>query len=111
MDLNNLQPDNAKAQILSNAVAYADKSVVSKQLLKAPSGNITLFAFDKGEGLSEHTAPFDAFVEILDGKAEITIGGIKHSLTTGQFIIMPANVPHALSAVEKFKMMLVMIKS
>lgn len=111
MDLSNLQPDNAKAQILSNAVAYTDKSVVSKQLIKAPSGNITLFAFDKGEGLSEHTAPFDAFVEILDGKAEITIGGIKHILTTGQFIIMPANVPHALSAVEKFKMMLVMIKS
>jgi quercetin dioxygenase-like cupin family protein len=111
MDLSNIQPDNAKAQILSNAVAYTDKSVVSKQLIKAPSGNITLFAFDKGEGLSEHTAPFDAFVEILDGKAEITIGGIKHNLTTGQFIIMPANVPHALSAVEKFKMMLVMIKS
>ena len=96
---------------LSNAVEYQIKSVVSKQVVKAPTGNITLFAFDAGEGLSEHTAPFDALVQIIDGQAEIILGGKSHIVKHGEFIIMPANIPHALNAIEKFKMMLVMIKS
>jgi quercetin dioxygenase-like cupin family protein len=79
--------------------------------LAKKSGNITLFAFDKGEGLSEHTAPFDAFVHILDGKVDITISGNVHSLSAGEMIIMPANEPHALQGIEAFKMLLVMIKS
>ena len=85
--------------------------MVSKSLLAKKSGNITLFAFDKGEGLSEHTAPFDAYVQILDGNADISISGNMHSLSAGDIIIMPANEPHALKAVEPFKMLLVMIKS
>jgi quercetin dioxygenase-like cupin family protein len=109
--MENLEPIEAKAQILKDAVEYSNSSVVSKQVIKAPSGNITLFAFDKGEGLSEHSAPFDAFVQILDGKAEIVLGGVTNLVVAGEFIIMPANIPHALKAVEKFKMMLVMIRS
>jgi len=96
---------------LQSAVDYMQKSVVSKQVIKASTGNITLFAFDEGEGLSEHSAPFDAFVQILDGNVEITIGGVAHSLKANEFIIMPAGIPHAVKAVKKFKMMLVMIKS
>jgi quercetin dioxygenase-like cupin family protein len=96
---------------LTDVVDYSAQSVVSKQVLKKDAGNVTLFAFDKGEGLSEHTAPFDAIVNILDGQAEISIGGKPHLLKTGEAIIMPANIPHALKAVEKFKMMLVMIRS
>ena len=111
MDFKNIQPDSAKALILSETVSYTDKSVVSKQLIKMPTGNITLFAFDAGEGLSEHSAPFDAFVQILDGKAEIHIGGNLHLVSKGEFIIMPANIPHFLKANERFKMMLVMIRS
>ncbi len=95
---------------VSETVSYADGSVVSKIILRNEKGNITLFAFDKGEGLSEHTAPFDAIVEILDGTAEIIIGGVSHTLQQGEAIIMPANVPHALNAVERFKMMLIMVK-
>lgn len=109
--MENFQMVKAKAEKLQNAVEYADKSVVSKQVIKGQTGNITLFAFDAGEGLSEHSAPFDAFVQILDGNAEISIGGVLHKLTAGEFIVMPANIPHALKAVEKFKMMLVMIRS
>ncbi len=96
---------------LADAVAYADGSVVSKTLLKKESGNITLFAFDKGQGLSEHTAPFDAVVYILDGRADITIGGKARSVAAGSMLIMPANISHALHAAERFKMLLVMIRS
>jgi len=96
---------------LTEAIEYQAGSVVSKQVIKKSTGNITLFAFDLGEGLSEHTAPFDAFVQILDGKAKITIGGKPYNLSTGEFVIMPAGISHALKAVEKFKMMLVMIKT
>jgi quercetin dioxygenase-like cupin family protein len=96
---------------LQSAVDYMEKSVVSKQVIKAPTGNITLFAFDEGEGLSEHSAPFDAFVQVLDGNAEIIIGGVVNLVKANEFIIMPANIPHAVKAVKKFKMMLVMIKS
>jgi len=92
-------------------VDYADASVVSKTLLKKEIGNITLFAFDKGQGLSEHTAPFDAVVQILDGSAEITIGGEPQPVSAGDMLIMPANISHALHATEKFKMLLVMIRS
>lgn len=95
---------------LPNMVDYSEGGVVSKQVLKSEAGNITLFSFDKGQGLSEHTAPFDAMVQILDGKADITIGGRLVSLQTGQTVIMPANVAHALYAAERFKMLLTMIK-
>ena len=99
-----------KAFSLENYVDYADGSIVSKTLLKKEIGNITLFAFDQGQGLSEHTAPFDAVVHILDGKAEITIGGQPLIVAAGEMVIMPANVSHALQAKEKFKMLLVMIR-
>lgn len=95
----------------AESISYAEKAVVSKHILKKQTGNISLFAFDKEEGLSEHTTPFDAMVLIVDGKAEIIINGKSHMLESGESIIMPANVPHALSAVEKFKMVLTMIKS
>ncbi len=94
----------------TEAVAYSTQAVISRQVIKGEKGNITLFAFDKGEGLSEHTAPFDAMVMLLDGKAGITIGGKLNILQAGEAIIMPANVPHALNAMERFKMMLVMIR-
>jgi quercetin dioxygenase-like cupin family protein len=95
---------------VTNAVNYSTQSVVSKQVIKKETGTITLFAFDAGEGLSEHTAPFDAMVYILDGEAEIKIGGKPHILNKGEAIIMPANITHALKAIQKFKMMLTMIK-
>lgn len=94
-----------------NSISYADKAVVSKHILKKQTGNISLFAFDKGEGLSEHTTPFDALVMIVDGKVDIAIGGTSHLLEKGDSIIMPANVPHALTAIERFKMVLTMIRS
>lgn len=95
---------------VAESVSYSAQAVVSKAVLKKETGNVTLFAFEKGEGLSEHTAPFDAMVHILDGIAEIKIGGNPHVLNTGEAIIMPANIPHALKAIERFKMMLIMIK-
>jgi quercetin dioxygenase-like cupin family protein len=95
---------------LEKYVNYADGSVVSKTLLKKDIGNITLFAFDSGQGLSEHTAPFDAVVYILDGRAKITIGGKTQKVNSGEMLIMPANIPHSLSAEEKFKMLLIMIR-
>lgn len=95
----------------AKSISYAEKAVVSKHILKKETGNISLFAFDKGEGLSEHTTPFDAVVFIVDGKADIIINGVSHVLESGDSIIMPANIPHALKAVEKFKMVLTMIKS
>jgi len=96
---------------LNESLTYQSGVVVSKVLLKKSSGNITLFAFDKGEGLSEHTAPFDAFVHVTDGEAEITISGRQHLLRGGEAIVMPAGQPHSLKAVSAFKMLLVMIKS
>ncbi len=95
----------------NESIDYSDKAVVSKHVLKKETGSITLFAFDKGEGLSEHTAPFDAVVQIVDGKADIIINGVSHILHAGETIIMPANQPHALRAVERFKMVLTMIRS
>jgi len=97
--------------MLSNNVEYQADAVVSKTLINKPTGTVTLFAFDKGQALSEHAAPFDAMVQILEGESKITVGGRPVSLKTGEFIIMPANVPHAVSSITKFKMMLTMIKS
>ncbi len=99
-----------KAFNLEKFVDYADGSVVSKTLLKKEIGNITLFAFDKGQGLSEHTAPFDAVVYILDGEAEITIDGQSQNVSAGEMLIMPASIAHALHAKSPFKMLLVMIR-
>ena len=99
------------ARSLVELVAYQEASVVSKTLLEKETGTITLFAFDKGQGLSEHTAPFDAMVCVLDGVAEIAIAGRRVTVRQGEMLIMPANQPHALKAVERFKMMLTMIKS
>lgn len=92
-------------------VAYQEGSVVSRTIINKDAGTVTLFAFDAGEGLSEHKAPYDALVYILDGEAEIRISGVSHHLKQGEMIIMPAHAPHALKAVKQFKMMLVMIKS
>ena len=100
-----------KAFHLENHIEYAAGSVVSKTLIKKEIGTITLFAFDQGQGLSEHTAPFDAVVHILDGTAEITIGGQPQIVNAGEMLIMPANIAHALQAKERFKMLLVMIRS
>lgn len=100
-----------KPEILKDLVDYQNDSVVSKTLIKKDTGTVTLFAFTKEQGLSEHTAPFDAMVNILDGKAEITISGTPIIVEAGQMIIMPANDPHALKAIEDFKMMLTMIRS
>ena len=93
------------------SISYAEKAVVSKHVLKKETGNISLFSFDKGEELSEHKTPFDAVAMIVDGKVEITIDGVSNILEMGDTIIMPANIPHALKAIERFKMVLTMIKS
>ena len=100
-----------KAFDLKDHVTYAIGSVVSQTLLKKNAGNITLFSFSEGQGLSEHTAPFDAVVYILDGQAEITIGGETQTVRQGEMLIMPANIPHALHAAKRFKMLLTMIRS
>ncbi|HVN73120.1 MAG TPA: cupin domain-containing protein [Methanoregula sp.] len=103
--------ENLSEKILDpkELIAYQEGSVVSRMAVYKKSGTITLFAFDAGEGLSEHTAPFDAIAMILDGEADITIAGSDYHLAAGEMIIMPANKPHALRAVQKFKMMLTMI--
>jgi quercetin dioxygenase-like cupin family protein len=95
---------------LKDLVAYQDGTVASRMIIFKDAGNITLFSFDEGEGLSEHTAPFDAVVTILDGECEVWVAGETHRLKEGETIIFPANKPHALSAVTKFKMMLTMIR-
>jgi quercetin dioxygenase-like cupin family protein len=95
---------------INELVDYQTGSIVSRTLIDKNTGTLTLFSFDKGEGLSEHTAPFDAFVYVYDGEALITISGIEHIIKSGETIIMPANDPHALRAITPFKMLLVMIK-
>jgi len=90
---------------------YQAGAVVSKEVIKKQGGNVTIFAFDQGQGLSEHTAPFDALVNVLEGEVEIKISGMPYILKEGESIIMPANAPHALLALSQMKMMLVMIKS
>lgn len=96
---------------LEKLIDYQIGSVVSKTIIKQPTGTVTLFAFDKDEGLSEHTTPFDALVYLADGEAEITISRKVNIVKKGEMILMPANQPHALKAKSRFKMMLVMIKS
>jgi quercetin dioxygenase-like cupin family protein len=103
--------EKAKVFSFSDSVEYSPGGIVSKTVLKKQTGNISLFSFDKGEALSEHTAPFDAMIQVVDGKGEITIGGKSYLLEAGQTIIMPANISHAVKAVEKFKMVLTMIRS
>jgi quercetin dioxygenase-like cupin family protein len=92
-------------------IAYQEGAVVSRTLLKRATGTVTLFAFDQGQGLSEHTTPFDALVHVLDGDAEVSIGGTPHQVSAGEMILMPANRPHALTARTPFKMMLTMLRS
>ena len=100
-----------KVSSLMNLVEYQDDTVVSRTLIDKTAATVTLFAFGETQGLSEHTAPFDAIAYIVDGEAEITIAENKHHLKQGEMIIMPANIPHALKAIKKFKMLLIMIKS
>jgi len=101
------------AQVFNMAglIAYQDGSVVSREIVSQKTGSVTLFAFDEGQGLSEHTAPFDALVCVLDGESEISISGTPHHVKAGEMIIMPAHKPHALKAIKQFKMMLVMIRA
>ena len=100
----------AEIKRMAEEVSYQEGSIVSKQLISKPNGTVTLFAFDEGQSLSEHTAPFDALVIVLDGEGEITVAGEKHLVRAGEMIIMPANQPHAVRAEKRFKMMLVMIR-
>jgi quercetin dioxygenase-like cupin family protein len=100
-----------KALTMSELVSYQAGSVVSKTLIDKKIGTLTLFSFDAGQGLSEHTAPFDAFVQVVDGEAEVTIDSQAQTVSAGQMIIMPANHPHALKALKPFKMLLVMIRA
>ncbi len=102
---------SAKPVQLASLAAYQAGAIVSRTLAERPGGTVTLFAFDAGQGLSEHTAPFDAVLIVLEGRAEVTIAGKSHALAAGEMIVMPANKPHAVSAGERFKMLLVMIRS
>ncbi len=101
----------AKALRLLDLIDYQDGAVVSREIISKKTGTVTLFAFDKGQGLSEHTAPYDALVNLLDGEADITISGKTLRLQAGEMVIMPANQPHALKAVSRFKLILTMIRS
>ena len=100
-----------KALVLSALLDYQSDAIVSREIIKKETGTVTLFAFDRGQGLSEHIAPFDALVYIVDGAAEIIISGRPNKVKAGEIIIMPAHKPHALKAIKKFKMLLVMIKA
>lgn len=96
---------------LVDVVSYHEGAVVSKELVRKPGGTVTVFAFDAGQGLSEHTAPFDALVYVLDGEAEVTISRKPHRLTAGEMLLMPAHQPHAVNAIQRFKMLLIMLRS
>ena len=102
---------SGKVAKLTDLVRYQESAIVSKTIVEKKAGTVTLFAFDRGQGLSEHTAPFDALVCILDGEATVTVSGKSHRLKEGEAILMPANEPHALEGPGKFKMMLTMIRS
>jgi quercetin dioxygenase-like cupin family protein len=102
---------DGQAERVVDLVGYQDGAVVSRTLIKRPTGTVTLFAFDAGQELSEHTAPYDALVQVLDGEAEITIAGTPHRVAAGELIVMPANKPHAVKCASQFKMMLTMIRS
>ena len=98
-------------QSINDAIHYQEDAVVSRELLRKTTGTVTLFAFDTNQGLSEHTAPYDAFVMITEGQAEVTVSGVKHAMQAGDMLLLPANSPHALQAIEPFSMVLTMIKS
>jgi len=102
---------NTQVVELAALIDYQTGAVVSREIIKQKTGTVTVFAFDEGQGLSEHTAPFDALVYLLDGEAEITISGKPFQVKQGEMIIMPANEPHALKATQRFKMLLIMIRS
>ncbi len=110
-----IQPANKQAGPiafdLAGVLEYQENSIVSREIVNKKTGTVTLFAFDKGQGLSEHTAPFDAMVHVLDGQVQVNISGRPYFVKKGQIIIMPANKPHSLKAIGKFKMLLIMIKS
>ena len=102
---------SAEVLRMTDLVSYQEGSVVSRQITKADAGNVTLFAFDLGQELTEHTAPYDALTHVLEGQAEIRLGGKPFVLQAGEAIVMPANVPHALKALARFKMLLTMIRA
>lgn len=103
--------EHSKVMNFNDIIEYSANGIVSKQIIKKPTGNVTLFSFDRGQGLSEHTAPFDALVNVIEGEAVVMIDKISHDLKAGDAIIMPAHIPHALSAPVQFKMLLTMIKT
>ncbi len=107
----NSETNWAEARKLADLVSYQEGSVVSRTVINQKAGTITLFAFGAGEGLSEHTAPYDAFLSIVDGTAEVTISGQSQQMTAGEMVILPANKPHGMKAIEPFKMLLVMIRT
>ena len=109
--MNTEATETAKVKQLVDLLQYQDGSIVSRVLLKNKGGTVTLFAFDTGEGLSEHTAPFDALVVVTDGEAEVEIAGESFKVRQGETIILPANQPHAVKATTKFKMILIMIRA
>lgn len=102
--------EKGKAMNFNQLVEYSDNGIISKRILEKKTGNVSLFSFDAGQSLSEHSAPFDALLQVIDGEAEIRINREPHHLKSGESIIMPANIPHAVNAVSKFKMLLTMIK-
>src|SRR5690606_23702425 len=108
---NRLTDAPPRVENLAQMLQFQDKAVVSRMLVKNTGGSVTLFAFDAGEGLSEHTAPFDALVIGVEGRADIVVGGEHHALAAGETLLMPANVPHAINPLEPFKMLLVMLRN
>ena len=104
-------PAGPEIAVAAELVNYQDGSIVSREIVKKPTGNVTIFAFAEGQSMSEHTSPFEALVHVLDGEAEISIAGKPHHLQSGEMILMPAQQPHALKALKQFKMILTMIRS
>lgn len=108
--MENEKTEHGTPFVFANSISYQTDGIVSKRIIQKEKGNITLFAFDAGQKLSEHTAPFDALVQVMEGNAEVVIGGNPNHLAAGQSIVMPANVPHAVNANERFIMLLTMIR-
>ena len=111
MEGSNVKPDDGKVETLANLIEVQDGSVVSRTLLKEKGGTVTLFAFDSGQGLSEHSAPFSALVLGIAGEADITVAGTRHRVGGGRMLRLPANVPHAIAAISPFKMLLIMARA
>ena len=106
-----LPPDSASVSRVVGLVDYQDDGIVSRQILKTAGGNVTVFAFTEGQELSEHTSPFDALVQVLEGEATISLAGRPHSVQAGEMLLLPAHVPHAVAAVTRFKMLLTLVRS